>query len=93
MAPDRFCVEPSERPRASAFARVQAQAGPEVTDLRHRQAQLDAFPRALLAELDGRTDRKTLVERLRGTTPEDALLESKVDDVLKRIGAAALLLD
>ena len=93
LMPDRFRLEPSERPRASAFARAQAKEELDVTNLRHRQVTLDGLSRRILAELDGTTDRTALVAKLEDTDAETGTLEARVEAALRGIGSAALLLD
>jgi methyltransferase-like protein/2-polyprenyl-3-methyl-5-hydroxy-6-metoxy-1,4-benzoquinol methylase len=66
-------VEISERPDASPLARLQAAAGPHVTNLRHELVILEEFPRQVLRHLDGRHDRDALNEILVGLAAEGVL--------------------
>ncbi len=62
--PPKFVVEISDRPVASALARVQAQLGETVTNLRHEAGTLNDFGREVLWLLDGDHDRPALLEKL-----------------------------
>ena len=62
--PPAFVVEISDRPVASAVARVQAQLGDTVTNLRHEAGKLNDFGREVLCLLDGDHDRRALLEKL-----------------------------
>ncbi len=62
--PPAFVVEISMRPVASAIARVQAQLGDTVTNLRHEAGKLNDFGREVLCLLDGDHDRGALLEKL-----------------------------
>jgi SAM-dependent methyltransferase len=69
---DAFVVEPGERPLASPVARLQAAAGVErVTNLRHRDVELNEFDRLLLPFLNGTRDRAALVEQLATLADQD----------------------
>jgi methyltransferase-like protein len=61
-----FVLEIGESPVASPLARLQAAAGPTVTNLRHEAGQLSDFGRHLLQHLDGRHDRAAILEALVG---------------------------
>jgi hypothetical protein len=54
----------SRRPTASAYARLQAERGNRVTNLRHRVAELSAFDRLVLGLADGTRERGELVDDL-----------------------------
>ena len=79
---------PGDRPRASAFARLQASQGSEVTTLRHETVRLaDERSRRLLLLADGTRDRAALADEL-------GLGEHGLDVVreqLERLSALALL--
>jgi SAM-dependent methyltransferase len=90
--PDRYRLSASERPRATALARVQAVMGHEVTNLRHRRTQLDLFPRQVLTQLDGDSDRAEIARRLQDVAPKDGKLEPYVDAALRILGQAGMLL-
>ncbi len=78
----QFALEVSERPVASPLARLQLQAGPNVTTLRHTRIQVeDSLLGNLLLLLDGTRDRPALVKELA------ALVESGAA-TLKRDGTA-----
>lgn len=59
-----FRSEISERPEATPLARLQAERGGSVTNLRHRTIELNDMHRFVLARLDGQRDRKALVADL-----------------------------
>ncbi len=64
QCPPKFATQISERPAASALARLQAQTKNRVTTLRHESATLGEFERRLLCLLDGTRDRDALVRDL-----------------------------
>jgi len=53
VSPSRFQSVVPERPRASPYARRQAEAGMIVTNLKHQRVQLGALDHELLSYLDG----------------------------------------
>jgi methyltransferase-like protein len=59
-----FVTELSDRPTASPMARLQAEAGPRVTNLRHRTVELGAFERLVLRQLDGHRNRSAILDAL-----------------------------
>jgi len=72
-APD-FTIQVSERPVASPLARLQANSGLRVTNLRHEVVNLDEFNRQLVKLLDGGHDRAALLEALNGLVAEGVLV-------------------
>jgi methyltransferase-like protein/SAM-dependent methyltransferase len=69
-------TEPGERPRVSAYSRLQAKNGSWMTNARHEPVDLDALTCQLLRHLDGSRDRAALVEVLvRAVTEQDVPLE------------------
>ena len=62
--PPLFVLTKSDKPVASPVARMQAQVGNTVTNLRHEAGQLNAFGREVLAALDGTHDRAAIVAKL-----------------------------
>jgi SAM-dependent methyltransferase len=56
----RFAATPSQRPKASALARLQAAEGSRVTNLRHELVKLDGVLRHFVELLDGTRDRAAL---------------------------------
>jgi methyltransferase-like protein/SAM-dependent methyltransferase len=66
-----------ERPVASPVARVQAQSGNRVVNLRHERVRLDPFDRYLLPNLDGRRDRPMLLDLLLAGPVADGVLTVK----------------
>jgi methyltransferase-like protein/SAM-dependent methyltransferase len=103
VAPPRPVVNISPRPTATPLARLQAAAGPTVTNLRHQAVPLSALDSRVLRRLDGNLDRAQLVEALaqdvdRGllpTTPEGGSdpkpLGELLDQSLRRLARQALL--
>jgi SAM-dependent methyltransferase len=59
-----FVLSLSEKPIASPVARMQAQTGNTVTNLRHEAGQLNDFGREVLSLLDGSHDRPAIVAKL-----------------------------
>ena len=90
VTPDRFRVDPGDHPRATTFARLQAAAGTEVTNLRHERVPLDLFLRRILLDLDG-SDWSSLVERLRPVVGDNSTLETKLDAAVRRLGRAGMV--
>jgi SAM-dependent methyltransferase len=65
LAPSRFTLEASERPRAFSLARLEAESGSLVTTLRHTTVELDDdLGRRLVTLLDGTRDRAALLKDL-----------------------------
>ncbi len=62
--PPSFVVDISDKPVASPLARMQAQAGRTVTNLRHEAGELNDFGREVVVLLDGRFDRAAIVGKL-----------------------------
>ena len=65
LHPPQFVTFPSERPVASPLARLQAQNGSKIINLRHHNIKVeDSLGRGLLQLLDGSRDRPALVASL-----------------------------
>jgi len=65
LVPPRLVTAPSEKPKASALARLQSLEGPEAVNLRHFNLRVeDSLTRRLLQLLDGSRDRDALVDEL-----------------------------
>lgn len=62
----------SERPEASPLARLQAETGSLVTNLRHDAVRLDEPARKMIGFVDGTRDRASLEDIARGTLPAEA---------------------
>ncbi len=82
--PCPFVTEISERPRASALARLQARTLTKVTNLRHESVRLeDPLVRTFLGLLDGTHDRMTIASEmaaaLREKDPATAALAADVE--------------
>jgi SAM-dependent methyltransferase len=62
--PPMFVLNLSDKPIASPLARIQAETGNTVTNLRHEAGQLNDLGRAVLSLLDGSHDRAAIVDEL-----------------------------
>lgn len=98
----RFVIEPSKQPVASATARLQAQRGAQITNMRHERVNLDEINYQLLSHLDGSRDREALLDTLkklltRGSMgvdqpkSDEASLSKMLDARLHQLARAALL--
>jgi methyltransferase-like protein/ubiquinone/menaquinone biosynthesis C-methylase UbiE len=63
-SPDGFIKTISERPLTGRLARIEAHAGNRITNRRHELIDVDDATRNLLPYLDGRHDRKSLLQEL-----------------------------
>jgi len=61
VAAPRLAVVPSERPVGSPLARLQAETGTMLTNLRHEPVDVPELPRRMLMLLDGTRDFEALV--------------------------------
>jgi methyltransferase-like protein/protein-L-isoaspartate O-methyltransferase len=94
-----FVTEISERPRASALARLQARSATKVTNLKHQSVGMDPLVRTFLELLDGRHDRlaieREMAAALRAAGPEAAKLVEDVEAAVtlnfRHVGRLALL--
>ena len=73
MRAPQLCAAPSARPSASPLARLQAEEGRPITNLRHEPAALDEPNRQLLRLLDGTRDRDALVAALAKLVQDGAI--------------------
>ena len=99
--PYLFPTAPSERPRASAYARLEVAEGSVVTNLKHQSIVLeDDLVRQLLLLLDGSRDRAALCAEMgdflrRSERPDApallADLPGRIDENLRRVVRLALL--
>jgi methyltransferase-like protein len=97
--PCPFLTEVSERPRASALARLQARTTTEVTSLAHTSVRLeDPWVRRFLQLLDGTRDRAAIAREMAAALREDPATAALAADVetgialnFDRIGRLALL--
>ena len=71
--PPRFTLDIVERPVASPLARLQARAGPRLTNLRHETLTVDEIGRQLILHLDGSRNRAQLRDLLIGLVNEGEL--------------------
>jgi methyltransferase-like protein/ubiquinone/menaquinone biosynthesis C-methylase UbiE len=91
VAPYRYPVHPTEKPRASRLARHQARNGSRVTNLRHRAVEVDSpIARAILPLLDGTRDIESLHTAAVGLGEGD-VLRAEVESGLMRLAELALL--
>jgi SAM-dependent methyltransferase len=86
--PSRCVAEVSPRPRATAWARLQAERGPFVTTLLHENGKLDLHTRRVLALLDGSHDHAALAAALR---QGDEVQHTSIDDILRRLAIMGYL--
>jgi SAM-dependent methyltransferase len=71
LHPPRLPEQIAERPTASPLARVQAETGTEVTNLRHHTVELDPLAQAMLRCLDGTHDLASLAAELRALAEKE----------------------
>ena len=92
--PAAFGTSAVERPRVTAMARLQAQEGPMVANLRHDPTTLDDPARALVTLLDGTRDRAALLRDLAPTLDGVAGADLAVwlERSLSELARSALLL-
>jgi methyltransferase-like protein/SAM-dependent methyltransferase len=99
-----FCNQVSERPVASAYARLRARTGGKVTNLRLETVEMGEPSRLVLQHLDGRHDRAALSAILADWLEKASAAESRkavepaaqraaqfVDQVLRGFARSALL--
>lgn len=75
----RCANAPGPRPHASPVARLQAQFGDSVTNLRHEPVVVDPLVRWLLPSLDGSRDRDTLLAMLNEHSRQGTIVLEKPD--------------
>src|SRR5258706_9549140 len=81
--PPKFVLQPSQRPRAFAMARLQAADGLDrVSTLRHRTIILGDFDRMILAMLDGSHTREQLVEEALASVARGEFVIQKKDQAV-----------
>jgi len=64
LTPQRFAEAPSNKPRATGFARLKAAAGAQVTTVTHYPLAVPEIHRQILLQLDGEHDLSALVAGL-----------------------------
>jgi methyltransferase-like protein len=89
-----FLTEVSERPLASALARILTEEEGPLTNLRHRSIDVNEFDRFVLRLLDGSRDRRVLLEELKAAESELALqdCERALDSCLAQLARHAFLI-
>lgn len=92
VRPAQFTTEVSERPLASAWARLQAEDETKVTNLRHERVELNELERYLLRLLDGTHDRSALFEMIVKPLRDGTLVVHKDDKPVEDIQQAEALL-
>ncbi len=78
----RFTLEVGPKPRASPWARLQAETGPNVTNLRHESVRLGPLQSYLLRLLDGTRDRAALLAALKPLVASGELDARQDDQVI-----------
>ena len=85
-------VTATERPVASALARVEIADGARITSLRHRRVHVDdAIAAAVLSGLDGTRDRASLLEIVRRAVPEAPIAGDDIEMALAGLAHHCLL--
>ena len=87
-----FTLEAGERPIASPLARLLAESGGQVTNLRHRTVDLSDFDRFILQHLDGSRDRAGLIELLADRVSSGVPLRDENDQEVHEPGRVRELL-
>ncbi len=78
----RFTLEVGPTPLASGWARLQAETGPTVTNLRHESVRLGPLQSQLLRLLDGTRDRAALLAALKPLIVSGELAARQDDQVV-----------
>jgi len=87
-----MATSPGVRPLASALARIEIGRGTRVTNLRHRQVEIDdPVAAAALVRLDGTCDRATLHEDLSRASPAGPIALPDIETVLSGLAYHCLL--
>jgi methyltransferase-like protein len=90
IAPYPLPPHPSEKPRASRLARIQAAAGTDVISMRHNVVELDdPVARTVLRLLDGTRDREAILQGMSLAGHELQL--DQLETMLDRMAALSLL--
>jgi len=100
----QFVLEPGEKPKASALARIQLELGNRVSTLLHGIVRMDdELGRALLLLLDGTRDRDALREALQqavrdgrvtaDAVPVQQITEKDLDAMLGKLARLGLLVE
>jgi methyltransferase-like protein/SAM-dependent methyltransferase len=92
LRPPPFATSVSAHPVASPLARLQAVAGPLVTNYRHEAVALIEFDRQLLPHLDGSHDRAALLQVMLEKVKEGSLRLSEGDEPVTDPGRAEEIL-
>lgn len=86
-----FTVQISERPMASAWARLQAETTDNLTNLRHERVEVSGLARFLLPLLDGTRDHASLVRSAARPVAEGTLTMHRDGSPVAAADAAATL--
>jgi len=87
-----MATSPGPRPLASALARIEITRGTRVTNLRHRQVEIDdPVAAAMLGHLDGTRDVAALREALNRTSHAGPVGEHRIETVLAGLAHHGLL--
>jgi methyltransferase-like protein/predicted O-methyltransferase YrrM len=91
----RFLIDISERPCASAHARLQAMRRESITNQRHEVVEVDYLMRAVIMHLDGQHDHAALLDvvsqRIGDTSIASSSTSTILESKLRDIARAALL--
>lgn len=103
LGPPKLMSTVTERPEGFGFARLQAAAGQELTNLRHAYGPFSRLHQLILAQLNGQHTHAQIVEMLRlrlGSTPVSvtdsagnavSTLEGAVEMILEDLACASML--
>ena len=88
----RLATAAGERPVASALSRIEIERRGRVTNLRHRQVEIDdPIAATVLARLDGTRDIATLHEEVRRALPGEAFARDHIETALSGLAYHGLL--
>jgi methyltransferase-like protein len=90
--PARFTTDVSACPRASPWARLQADEPGQITNLRHERVELDEMARFLLRHLDGTRDRAALFNVVAKPLRDGTLVVRQGDQPVEDLAQAEAIL-
>ncbi len=85
--PPQCTSRPSDKPTASALARMQAEGKGPVATLRHQPVQVDELGRYFIRRLDGRHDRNTLAAHLKQSIDSGEIVMKQNGQQLEEVDA------